>query len=239
MIRSPSGDIDIISLFLYHDMYIDADVFIDNGTGNQRKVLGISSSDLSVDKRNAIIGLHSFSGNDYVSCFFRKGKVTCWKKMCMRDEFITAHSTLGVGYQISDDVMNTIEKYVCALYGRVKLAKVNEARSSIFWDKYNKDKKIVDLCMLPPCLSNLKLHIVRSNYVAYIFRHASDLQLNLEPASLHGWNGTEVQWAEEYFPSNIQSVLVIANENVEEEESNEDDVAGEGDDLDVELQDFS
>ena len=36
MVRSPSGDIYIITLFLYHAMGFDADRFIDNGTGSQR-----------------------------------------------------------------------------------------------------------------------------------------------------------------------------------------------------------
>ena len=117
MIRSPSGDVDIIALFLYHDMFISANLFIDNGVGAQRRVLDISSSNLSTEKRKALLGLHSFSGNDYVSSFFRKGKVTCWKKMCIRDEFLSALATLGMEYQVSDEIMMIIERYVCALFG--------------------------------------------------------------------------------------------------------------------------
>ena len=72
MVRSPSGDVDIVSLFLYHDMFIDADVFIDNGTGAQRKMIDIYSTELSLDKREAILGLLGFTGNDYLSSFFWK-----------------------------------------------------------------------------------------------------------------------------------------------------------------------
>ena len=80
MVRSPSGDIDIVTLFLYHAMSFDADILTDNGTGSQRKILEISSCDLSDEQRSAIIDLHAFSGNYYLSSIFRKEKATCWKK---------------------------------------------------------------------------------------------------------------------------------------------------------------
>ena len=249
-VRSPSGDIDIVALFVYHEMFINADIFVDNGTGAQRKTLDISACDLSVEQRKAILGLHSLSGNDYVSSFFRKGKATCWKKMCMRTEFVSALSLLGMEFSVDEEAFTGIEKYVCALYGRSKLHSVNEARSSIFWDKYNKNGKIVDLCMLPPCLGNLSLHLKRSNYVAYIFRHSNNLQLNLEPPSHHGWSDTCVEWMKEHFPSDIHSVLISENQTKkeseeevfedEEEDLDEDGVeVDEEDDRDVELEDFS
>ena len=114
-------------------MFINADIFVDNGTGAQRKTLDISACDPSVEQRKAILGLHSLSGNDYVSSFFRKGKATCWKKMCMRTEFVSALSLLGMEFSVDEEAFTGIEKYVCALYGRSKLHSVNEARSSIFW----------------------------------------------------------------------------------------------------------
>ena len=83
MLRSLSGDIYIVTMFLYHVLSFDADIFIDNGTGSRRKVLKTNSCGLYNEQRSAIIGLHAFSGNDYLSSFFRKGKMKCWKK-CVR-----------------------------------------------------------------------------------------------------------------------------------------------------------
>ena len=73
MVRSPSGDIDILTLFVAHD-FRDTKVFIDNGTGKNRKIVEVTSSQLSAEEKKAPIGVHAFSGNDYVSSFFRKGK---------------------------------------------------------------------------------------------------------------------------------------------------------------------
>ena len=124
---------------------------------------------------------------------------------------------------VDTEVTQSIEKYVCALYGRSKLHSVNEDRSSIFWDKYSKDKKVVELCMLPPCFGNLELHLKRSNYVAYIFRHANRLQLNLDQPSLHGWSETPFRWMDEYFPNDSHAVLITANEEESEDKQEEGD----------------
>ena len=83
--------------------------------------------------------------------------------MCKKTDYVAAYSSLGSTYLVDTEVTQDIEKYVCALYGRSKLHSVNEARSSIFWDK---DKKVVELCMLPSCFGNLELHVKRSNYGA-------------------------------------------------------------------------
>ena len=68
MVRSPSGDIDILTLFVAHD-FRDTKVFIDNGTGKNRKIIEVKSSQLSVEEKKALIGVHAFSGNDCVFVF--------------------------------------------------------------------------------------------------------------------------------------------------------------------------
>ena len=108
-----------------------------------------------------------------------------------------------------------------------------------FGTSTTRTKKIVELCMLPPCFGNLELQSKRSNYVAYIFRHANRLQLNLDQSSLHGWSKTAVRWMDEYFPNDIHVVLITANEEEGEDKQEEGDAIEEEDDTDVELEDFS
>ena len=156
--------------------------------------------------------------------------------MCKKTDYVAAYSSLGSTYLVDTEVTQDIEKYVCALYGRSKLHSVNEARSSIFWDK---DKKVVELCMLPSCFGNLELHLKRSNYGAYIFRHANRLQLNLDQPSLHGCGKTSVRWMDEYFPNDIHAVWITANEEEGKDEQEEGVDIEEEDDADVELENFS
>ena len=78
IIRSHSGDVDINVLLT--SLIIDsADrVFLDVYTGKNRKILHLSDVELSTEEKKALIGFHAFTGNDYVSSFFGKGKLKCW-----------------------------------------------------------------------------------------------------------------------------------------------------------------
>jgi len=54
-------------------IYTDKGVLIDNGTGKSRKIIDMSSTNLTDVQRQALAGMHAFSGNDCV-CLFSKGK---------------------------------------------------------------------------------------------------------------------------------------------------------------------
>jgi hypothetical protein len=55
MIRSPSGDIDKITLFIGHD-FLDTQILIDNGSGKNRKIIDVTSTGLSLCHRRALLG---------------------------------------------------------------------------------------------------------------------------------------------------------------------------------------
>ena len=83
-------------------------------------------------------------------------------------------------FRVNQQLFDGLEKFACFLYGFPKKSTVNDVRKSIFWTKFDKEKKVVDLNVLLPCKNNLKYHIIRSNYVSYIFRHANQLVLILK-----------------------------------------------------------
>ena len=93
MVRSPSGDIDILYLFLSQNFNFN--IYIDNGTGANRKMLDLYSTSLSAVQRKAVLGVHALTGNDYVSSFFRKGKKACWKMALKYNDFIDLFAGLG------------------------------------------------------------------------------------------------------------------------------------------------
>ena len=65
---------------------------------------------------------------------------------------------------------------------------MNEVRKCMFTSKYDKGKKSLDLCMLPPCQENLKLHMRRANYASTIFSSANMSQMDLDSPLEHGWD---------------------------------------------------
>ena len=44
-------------------------IFIDSEPGKNRKILDLAACELSAFQRKALLGLHAFSGNDYISLF--------------------------------------------------------------------------------------------------------------------------------------------------------------------------
>ena len=54
MVRPPSGDIDILTLFVAHD-FRDTKAFIDNGTGKIQKIIEVTSSQLSAEERKHLL----------------------------------------------------------------------------------------------------------------------------------------------------------------------------------------
>ena len=84
------------------------------------------------------------------------------------DEFEEAFKLLGNSKGCHDTLLECLKKYVCKLYGFSDTS-VNRVRFEIFEKKkYQKDNKIVDIWLLPPCCSTLRLHILRANTTAYL-----------------------------------------------------------------------
>ena len=84
--------------------------------------------------------------------------------MAKEQIFSSAFSKLGLYDAIDDDVVSTIEKYVCAMYGVRNVKEVNEARFHVFRKLYapsNSDQPLDKVkssypCCLPPCKAVLK-----------------------------------------------------------------------------------
>jgi len=114
IIRSPSGDTDIIVLcvaLLKRDQ-----VMIDNGSGKARTYIWLGNLELSSSKCAAVLGLHASSGNDYISSFFEKGKEKCWKLLEKFEKFKTCFSNFGTELTLQDHDFQKLQ-YVSLLNG--------------------------------------------------------------------------------------------------------------------------
>ena len=92
-LRSPSGDTDILVLAIAL-VSTPNHVYYDYGTGKNRKCVRLDQYDVPHDERDALIGFHAVTGNDYTPAFFRKGKNKCWKTMKSKEVFLTASKIL-------------------------------------------------------------------------------------------------------------------------------------------------
>ena len=86
-IRSPSGHTGIMVIAL-GTIAQRSRVKFYYGNGSNRKEIWLDQINLRADRRQALIGSHSFTENDYVSAFFYIGKGICWKMMIKNDLFV-------------------------------------------------------------------------------------------------------------------------------------------------------
>ena len=101
MLRSPSGDTDIFVLALgliceYHSETL----YYDYRNGNNQKGTWLSALLIEENHRSTLIGFHAFTGNDYMSSFFRKDKKVCWNTLVKEDIFIECFLALVGRYHI-------------------------------------------------------------------------------------------------------------------------------------------
>ena len=71
-VRFSSGDIDIPVIFLSSNL--TSDIFLDNGRSNSRKLLNLTHCKLTPMQKKALVGFHAFTGCNWNSSFFGKGK---------------------------------------------------------------------------------------------------------------------------------------------------------------------
>ena len=80
-------------------------VFVDNGTGKNRQLLDLTACALSQSQKQALLGMHAFSVNDFISSFLRKGKPAFWKLVKNSEMFQDMFGKLGRDNDVSESLM--------------------------------------------------------------------------------------------------------------------------------------
>ena len=81
-----------------------------------------------------------------------------WDKVKGDEEKLKIFANLGKNASVGEDLFSELNKVVCGFYGQKRSVSVNDARYNILWSN-SKKGRIVDLSLLPPCESSLKLHV--------------------------------------------------------------------------------
>jgi hypothetical protein len=157
-------------------------VWLETGKGNHRRVMCTNeiAAALGHDITCALLGLHAFTGCDTTSAFFRKGKKSPFNIMRKNCEFVETFKCLGSSPNcVESKTLNTLEHFVCVMYGNSKMQNVNKLRCQQFQSRYSgtpedlissASSSGMDLSLLPPCRSTLKMHCLRANYQTFIWR---------------------------------------------------------------------
>ena len=114
------------------------------------------------------------------------------------------------------------ESFVCQVYREKQYTAVNEARYELFKRKLIKNKT-VSLSRIPPCRSVLRLHLLRSAYVAYLWRRSEQNQIDLPSTDAYGWflDGNIVWTEGEIFPATVAKYIESEDECIYEDENDD------------------
>ena len=119
-----------VPLCMIFNKYINT-VILDYGAGNNRRYINISQlseilEEMHTGLTEALLGYHSITGCDYVSCLFKKGKTTPFKRLIEATEHIQEVRTLTKNEVDVKDVTS----FICSLYGH-NTSHINDARYCI------------------------------------------------------------------------------------------------------------
>lgn len=120
-------------------------------------------------------------GCDSTSAFRGRGKKQAWKALIDDEASLNAFMELGNNIEVEENVLASLEVYICKLYKKAACNKVNEARFQLFRQGKFSDEK------LPPNSDCLNKHILRSNYQAYIWKHCLQPIIDVPGPVGNGW----------------------------------------------------
>ena len=92
---------------------------------------------MNSDLKSALTGFHAFTGNDYLSCIFRKSKKLCWKAQLNSNKFVQMFKELGNERELKEELIPLMDEYI----GNKKNG-VNFLRYEIFQNVYEKKGKL-------------------------------------------------------------------------------------------------
>lgn len=155
----------------------------------------------------ALPAFHALTGCDFNPALYRRGKKRPLEIFMKSEIFQKALADLGSEDYNIDEGFNIMQSFICHLYGFKKIADVNRARIEIF----NKTYKVSDISSpfslnvrnydasnLPPCQSELLQHVLRTRYIACLWRNAHKSNITDMSPTDYGWtdvNGKlEMTW---------------------------------------------
>ena len=90
-----------------------------------------------------------------------------------------------------------------------KASDVNDARYRLFKKKFDNEEKTVDMSVLPPCKTVLRLHCDRAQYLAALWKRATTAEVSYPNPAYYGWNlDKSIMWVDEVFPEEVQLILL-------------------------------
>jgi 5'-3' exonuclease len=182
-----SVDTDVFIICLAMSKEFSCQLLFHTGTETKIRTIDVQLVRKQLDDEisQAMLGLHALSGCDSVSGFYGKGKVKGAKLLFTEKTYQETLGELGMQHDLSENLFNEVQKYVCHLYGQADCIDVNTARYNLFRLGKHSDE------LLPPTKDSLKKHVMRANYQAAVWRRSLEQLQDLPTPVGKGWKLSE------------------------------------------------
>lgn len=181
-------------------------VWVEAGVGNTRRIVNLSEMYQKLGQAicDALPGIYAITGCDFNPAIYRKGRKAPFETVISSPKFLKAMSEIScvVDRKPSFDTFKTeefyktFEEFSCSLYGFKVIDCVHEARYRIFDNTYNVqnkkeilnlDVKNVDPANIPPCKAELYMHILRTGFIAHMWKNAHKSVVSDADPTNYGW----------------------------------------------------
>ena len=182
VIESP--DTDVLTLMINFYPQLPTKTSFQTGKGDQKRKIDVQkvNQQLGEKRASALLGFHAFTGSDLCGRFAGRTKDFCFKVFLQCDDLIlNALATLGTANELSSEIYQELERFVCLLYK----SKSHSSVGSLRWFLYS--NKEAEAESLPPTSSALRLHIMRANFITIIWKKADKKFQLLPPVCNFGW----------------------------------------------------
>ena len=183
VIQSPDTDVLILSVSHFRSLGCP-ELWFRTGLKDRQRMIPVHDIAHALGEKlcRSLPGFHAITGCDSTSVLAGIGKKKAWDSFCRSTDHQDSVSHLGEEQELNVTTAGKCEAFVCSLYTTSKKAStVDELRYFMFCQKKQKNE------MLPPTSDCLLQHLKRSNYQAFVWRHALEAMQDLESPEGHGW----------------------------------------------------
>ncbi|CAG9771355.1 unnamed protein product [Ceutorhynchus assimilis] len=192
-------------------------------TKSQKKKINVSGKVVEVHLSRALPAFHAFTGCDFNPAYFKKGKKRPFTVLQNSPQLINVFSNMHKYPDIDKNyIFDTLEKFICELYGFKTMNSVNEVRLATFMKAYKfsdtqEQLKLqstsFDGSILPPCKMELQQQIQRAIYISSVWCNAHFQHPTLLSPTDCGWqevdNKLEFLWFEgDQLPTSISDIII-------------------------------
>ena len=161
VVQSPDTDILVLLVSMYKKL--PSNTWFKTGKVDKLRLINIAKTyhALGEKRASALLGFHAFTGTDVTGKFAGRSKEFCLKVfLACDDDMLDALARLGE--ELSDDIHQLLERFVCLIYKSKQHTTVTELR----WFLYSNREAEAE--SLPPTKSALEEHIKRAHYISMI-----------------------------------------------------------------------